>query len=112
MQDPTSDRSTGKQNLCDAGLYTGVGCLPDQTFRLHRNGEDFGGRCVVGSFAEYSVLSEWSRVKIEDYVPMELAALVSCGVTTGSARRSRPALARGQDQTDRAHHKEVHAGRN
>jgi len=39
--------------------------------------------CVVGSFAEYSVLSEWSCVKIEDYVPMELAALVSCGVTTG-----------------------------
>ena len=75
--------STGKQNLCDAGLYAGVGCLPDKTFRFHQNGEDFGGMCVVGSFAEYSVLSEWSCVKIEDYVPMEIAALVSCGVTTG-----------------------------
>src|SRR5690348_17321651 len=75
--------STGKQNLCDAGLYAGVGCLPDKTFRFHQNGEDFGGMCVVGSFAEYSVMSEWSCVKIEDYVPMELAALVSCGVTTG-----------------------------
>jgi S-(hydroxymethyl)glutathione dehydrogenase/alcohol dehydrogenase len=39
--------------------------------------------CVVGSFSQYSVLSEWSCVKVEDYVPMELAALVSCGVTTG-----------------------------
>src|SRR6201999_967199 len=75
--------STGKQNLCDAGLYAGVGCLPDKTFRFHQDGEDFGGMCVVGSFAEYAVLSEWSCVKIEDYVPMELAALVSCGVTTG-----------------------------
>jgi NDMA-dependent alcohol dehydrogenase len=75
--------STGKQNLCDAGLYAGVGCLPDKTFRFHQGGEDFGGMCVVGSFAEYAVLSEWSCVKIEDYVPMELAALVSCGVTTG-----------------------------
>jgi Zn-dependent alcohol dehydrogenase len=75
--------STGKQNLCDAGLYAGVGCLPDKTFRFHQNGEDFGGMCVVGSFAEYSVLSEWSCVKIEDYVPMELAALVSCGGTGG-----------------------------
>jgi alcohol dehydrogenase (nicotinoprotein) len=75
--------STGKQNLCDAGLYAGVGCLPDKTFRFHQNGEDFGGMCVVGSFAEHAVLSEWSCVKIEDYVPMELAALVSCGVTTG-----------------------------
>jgi Zn-dependent alcohol dehydrogenase len=52
--------STGKQNLCDAGLYAGVGCLPDKTFRFHQNGEDFGGMCVVGSFAEYAVLSEWS----------------------------------------------------
>ena len=75
--------STGKQNLCDAGLYAGVGCLPDKTFRFHQDGEDFGGMCVVGSFAEYAVLSEWSCVKIEDYVPMEIAALVSCGVTTG-----------------------------
>ena len=58
-------------------FYRRVGCLQDETFRFHQNGEDFGGMCVVGSFAEYSVLSEWSCVKIEDYVPMELAALVS-----------------------------------
>src|SRR5271155_1398510 len=42
----------------------GVTRVPDQTFRFHRGGEDFGGICVVGSFAEYSVLSEWSCVKI------------------------------------------------
>jgi S-(hydroxymethyl)glutathione dehydrogenase/alcohol dehydrogenase len=47
--------STGKQNLCDAGKWAGVGCLQDETFRFHQNGEDFGGMCVVGSFAEYSV---------------------------------------------------------
>jgi alcohol dehydrogenase (nicotinoprotein) len=41
------------------------------------------GAGVVGSFAEHAVMSEFSCVKIEDYVPMELAALVSCGVTTG-----------------------------
>jgi alcohol dehydrogenase (nicotinoprotein) len=75
--------STGHQNLCDAGLNAGIGCLPDKTFRFHQNGEDLGGMCVVGSFSEYAVLSEWSCVKIEDYVPMDIAALVSCGVTTG-----------------------------
>ena len=75
--------STGRQNLCDQGLNAAIGCLPDKTFRFHQNGEDFGGMCVVGSFAEYAVLSEFSCVKIEDYVPMELAALVSCGVATG-----------------------------
>ena len=75
--------STGKQNLCDQGLNAAIGCLPDKTFRFHQNGEDFGGMCVVGSFSEYAVMSEFSCVKIEDYVPMTLAALVSCGVTTG-----------------------------
>jgi alcohol dehydrogenase (nicotinoprotein) len=75
--------STGKQNLCDAGLNAAIGCLPDTTFRFHDGTEDLGGMCVVGSFAQYAVLSEWSCVKIEDYVPMEIAALVSCGVTTG-----------------------------
>ncbi|MBO0804499.1 MAG: NDMA-dependent alcohol dehydrogenase [Nocardiopsaceae bacterium] len=75
--------STGKQNLCDAGKWAGVGCLRDETFRFHSKGEDFGGMCVVGAFSEYSVLSEYSCVKVEDYVPLEVAALVSCGVTTG-----------------------------
>jgi alcohol dehydrogenase (nicotinoprotein) len=75
--------STGHQNLCDAGKNAAIGCLVDETFRFHRNGEDLGGMCVVGSFSQYAVLSEWSCVKIEDYVPFELAALVSCGVTTG-----------------------------
>src|SRR5262249_40831186 len=42
-----------------------------------------GGMCVVGSFSQYAVLSEWSCVKIEDDIPFELAALVSCGETTG-----------------------------
>jgi NDMA-dependent alcohol dehydrogenase len=76
--------STGKQNLCDAGKNAAIGCLVDETFRFHDgNGEDLGGMCVVGSFSQYAVLSEWSCVKIEDYVPFEIAALVSCGVTTG-----------------------------
>ncbi len=75
--------STGKQNLCDAGRYAGIGCLLDETFRFHDGAEDLGGMCVVGSFSQYAVLSEWSCVKIEDYVPFEIAALVSCGVTTG-----------------------------
>jgi S-(hydroxymethyl)glutathione dehydrogenase/alcohol dehydrogenase len=79
--------STGKQNLCDAGLNAAIGCLPDKTFRFHDGQEDLGGMCVVGSFSQYAVLSEWSCVKIEDYVPMDIAALVSCGVTTGFCSR-------------------------
>ncbi|WP_165604678.1 zinc-binding dehydrogenase, partial [Mycolicibacterium elephantis] len=37
----------------------------------------------VGTFSEYVVASERSLVKINDWIPLEAASLVSCGVTTG-----------------------------
>jgi S-(hydroxymethyl)glutathione dehydrogenase/alcohol dehydrogenase len=50
--------STGHQNLCDRGLYAGVGCLQDETFRFHKNGGDSAGsaRCLVGC----GVTTGWS----------------------------------------------------
>jgi NDMA-dependent alcohol dehydrogenase len=75
--------STGHQNLCDAGKNAAIGCLVDGTFRFHDGDQDLGGMCVLGTFSQYAVLSEWSCVKIEDDIPFDLAALVSCGVTTG-----------------------------
>jgi alcohol dehydrogenase (nicotinoprotein) len=75
--------STGHQNLCDRGLYAGVGCLQDETFRFHRSGEDYGGFCALGTFSDHTVVSEYSCVRIDDDVPFEVACLVGCGVTTG-----------------------------
>ena len=75
--------STGHQNLCDRGLYAGVGCLQDETFRFHRNGTDYGGFCALGTFSDHTVVSEYSCVKIDDDIPFEVACLVGCGVTTG-----------------------------
>jgi alcohol dehydrogenase (nicotinoprotein) len=75
--------STGHQNLCDAGLNAGTGLLRDGTFRFHSGDDDMGGMCVLGTFSQRAVVSEWSCVKIEPDLPFELAALVSCGVTTG-----------------------------
>ncbi|TNC18848.1 NDMA-dependent alcohol dehydrogenase [Amycolatopsis alkalitolerans] len=75
--------STGRQNLCDAGLNAGTGKLPDGTFRFHSGVEDLGGMCVLGTFSEYAVLSETSCVPYEPDVAPEVAALVGCGVTTG-----------------------------
>ncbi len=83
--------STGHQNLCDAGKNAAIGCLVDGTFRFHDNNEDLGGMCVLGTFSERAVISEWSCVKIEDDIPFELAALVSCGVTTGFCSSTRAA---------------------
>jgi S-(hydroxymethyl)glutathione dehydrogenase / alcohol dehydrogenase len=39
--------------------------------------------CSLGTFAEYSVVNQASLVKIPRHLPLEPAALVACGVTTG-----------------------------
>src|SRR5215471_2686462 len=75
--------STGRQNLCDAGLNAGTGMFPDGTFRFHYEGEDLGGLCVLGTFSQYAVVSEFSAIKILDDIPSDVAALVACGVPTG-----------------------------
>jgi alcohol dehydrogenase (nicotinoprotein) len=75
--------STGRQNLCDAGKNAATGMFPDGTFRFHLDGEDLGGLCVLGTFSQYAVVSEWSCIAIPDDIPFEIAALVGCGVPTG-----------------------------
>jgi alcohol dehydrogenase (nicotinoprotein) len=75
--------STARQNLCDEGKNASTGEFPDGTFRFHQNGEDFGGLCVLGTFAEHAVVSEYSVIPIPDDIPFEVASLVGCGVPTG-----------------------------
>jgi alcohol dehydrogenase (nicotinoprotein) len=75
--------STGRQNLCDAGLNAGTGMFADGTFRFHLDGADLGGLCVLGTFSQYAVVSEFSAIKIPDDIPFDVAALVACGVPTG-----------------------------
>ncbi|MBX6389397.1 MAG: NDMA-dependent alcohol dehydrogenase [Frankia sp.] len=75
--------STARQALCDEGKNAGIGVLPDGTFRFHQNGEDFGGLCVLGTFSQYGVVSEFSCIKIPEDIPFDVASLVGCGVPTG-----------------------------
>jgi alcohol dehydrogenase (nicotinoprotein) len=76
--------STGHQNLCDVGADVMQGCLPDGTFRFHdADGEDYGGLCMLGTFSQYGVVSEYSVVTVDDDLPLEVAVLVGCGVPTG-----------------------------
>jgi NDMA-dependent alcohol dehydrogenase len=75
--------STGKQNLCDWGAMIMEGCLPDQTFRFHADGQDLGGMCMLGTFSQWAVISEHSCVKVDDDLPLDVAVLVGCGVPTG-----------------------------
>lgn len=75
--------STGQQNLCDLGAYLVIGCMPDETYRFHRGGEDYGGMCMLGTFSQWAVISEYSCVPVDPDLPLETAVLVGCGVPTG-----------------------------
>lgn len=75
---------TGQTYLCDVGadIY-GKGMTTDGTRRRHLGDEDLMAMMQLGTFAEYIVASERSLVKVHDWIPLEAASLVSCGVTTG-----------------------------
>ena len=75
----------GQQHLCDLGAFLLAGRqVTDFTARHHAtDGTDLGVMCCVGTFEPYTVVSEASCVKIEPHIPLDKAALVGCGVTTG-----------------------------
>ncbi|WP_448004857.1 NDMA-dependent alcohol dehydrogenase [Agromyces bauzanensis] len=75
--------STGRQNLCDEGKNASTGEFSDGSFRFHQDAVDFGGLCVLGTFSEYAVVSEYSVIPIPKEIPFEVAALVGCAVPTG-----------------------------
>jgi len=76
--------SSGHQNLCDlgAGLLTGQS-ISDGSFRIQARGKDVSAMVLLGTFAPYMTVNQASVVKIEKDIPLEVAALVGCGVTTG-----------------------------
>jgi S-(hydroxymethyl)glutathione dehydrogenase/alcohol dehydrogenase len=75
--------TTGKPHLCDMAaktLYT----LPDGTTPARdRSGQPVYVFSACGVMAEYATLSIDNLVKIDKDVPLDRAALVSCGVMTG-----------------------------
>jgi len=75
----------GRQNLCDAGAFLLFGRqIGDLTARHHaKDGTDLGIMCCLGTFSPYTVVNEVSCIKLEDDIPLDKAALVGCGVTTG-----------------------------
>lgn len=76
--------STGHQNLCDLGAFIADGFqISDGTARHHLGEQDLRAMCMLGTFAHRTVGNEASFIKIDDDVPLDLAALLGCGFTTG-----------------------------
>ena len=76
--------ANGHSNLCDNGatLLTGQ-MISDGGYRSRVGGKDAGTMCLLGTFSPYVVVHESSAIKIEDDIPLDKAALIGCGVTTG-----------------------------
>jgi S-(hydroxymethyl)glutathione dehydrogenase/alcohol dehydrogenase len=77
--------SAGRQSLCDLGAFLLLGRqIGDLTARHHAaNGADLGIMCCLGTFGPITVVNEASCIKLDDDIPLDKAALVGCGVTTG-----------------------------
>lgn len=76
--------ATGRASICDWGAHSMNGTFPDGRFRYHGDdGRDYGSIAMLGTFSERATLLERSVVKIDDWLPLEVAVLVGCGVPTG-----------------------------
>jgi NDMA-dependent alcohol dehydrogenase len=74
----------GQGFLCEIGAaaMAGGGQL-DGTSRFTKDGEDIRQMASTGTFSEHTVVPAIGAVRIPDDVPLDIAALIGCGVLTG-----------------------------
>ena len=91
--------ATGMEYLCDAGAGTMIPGMPtDGTFRHHSlDGTDLAHISKIGAFAEHTVVSADSLVKLDQGLPLVPAALLACAVPTGYGSSVHRAAVRGGD---------------
>jgi S-(hydroxymethyl)glutathione dehydrogenase/alcohol dehydrogenase len=76
--------AAGMGSICELGMYTREGRqISDHTARHHARGQDLGLMCLLGTFAERTVVNQASCVKVADDLPLDVACLLGCGVITG-----------------------------
>lgn len=73
---------SGRPNLCDTNMATGARQY-DGTVRLHAGDVDVHQMAKLGVFAESIVIPQQGCHPVPDHVPMDVAALIGCCVTTG-----------------------------
>jgi S-(hydroxymethyl)glutathione dehydrogenase/alcohol dehydrogenase len=73
----------GEAYLCEKKNILGEGSQLDGTHRLHDGDTDIPVMCGMGCMAEYVVTPSMCVVPIDPDIPMQVAALVGCAVTTG-----------------------------
>ncbi len=74
--------ASGRPNLCDDLAWSEAGLMRDGTTRLHRAGRRIHHN-TSSSFAERTVVSAETAIRIDPAVPLQEAALLGCAVMTG-----------------------------
>jgi NDMA-dependent alcohol dehydrogenase len=70
--------------LCEVGAGAmATGGLLDGTTRFSKDGEPLRQMACSGTFSDTTVIPALGAVKIPDDIPLEVAALIGCGVLTG-----------------------------
>lgn len=73
----------GQPYLCEKNGAAAMGGLIDGTTRLSSQGVALHQMGMAGSFCDTMIIPEISAVKIDASVPLDVAALIGCGVLTG-----------------------------
>jgi S-(hydroxymethyl)glutathione dehydrogenase/alcohol dehydrogenase len=71
---------SGRSHLCGGQM---LDRKPGDPPRLSRNGTPVAQMAQLASFAEQMLVPENALVKVRDEMPLDCAALIGCGVTTG-----------------------------
>jgi NDMA-dependent alcohol dehydrogenase len=88
---------SGRAYICDRSAYSLTGFAADGSYRRHLDGTDIGAFCQLGTFSPYTTVSEVQVVPIDSDVPLNAAALIGCGVTTGFGAATKVAQVRQGD---------------
>jgi S-(hydroxymethyl)glutathione dehydrogenase/alcohol dehydrogenase len=73
----------GQSYLCEKAAMQAMGGMLDGTTRLTSGGDPLFQMACLGTFGEVAIVPEISMVKIPEDVPLDVAALIGCGVLTG-----------------------------
>lgn len=77
--------SRGQGYLCETGMMAmATGGLLDGTSRYSLNGDPLFQMAASGTFSEECVVPAIGAVKVPKDIPIDVAALVGCGVLTGA----------------------------
>ncbi len=68
----------GQANLCITGTFT---MMAHKQFL--RDGADVNSMSGCGTFSDETIVPAMAAIKIDDDIPLDVAALIGCGVTTG-----------------------------